>query len=85
MFAFLVSCGSTKANQQPGNPAVFSINAEALKKNRKRIQANDPVIMPSYKLLIWDFYICIYRGSEGQKSFGEHFNILAISLRWFTL
>ncbi len=47
----MLLCVISVAAQQP---AVFSIDAAALEKNRSRIKANDALIIPAYKQLIKD-------------------------------
>lgn len=49
-----ISCQATKAFERPGKPHVFSLNLNALEKNRSRINAKDPEIMPAYQLLVKD-------------------------------
>jgi Alginate lyase len=39
---------------QPVKPAVFALDLQSLEKNKSRINAKDPVIMPAYKLLLKD-------------------------------
>ena len=49
-----VACSSTKAVQQKEDPSVFTMDAKTLLKNKSRIHAKDPELMPSYKLLLKD-------------------------------
>jgi hypothetical protein len=50
----LVTCSVAAANEQPVKPMVFALNSQALEKNKRRISANDPALMLSYKLLLKD-------------------------------
>ena len=51
---FITSYLSSNAHEQPGKPVVFALNMQSLEKNKRRIKAKDPLIMPAYKLLIKD-------------------------------
>jgi len=42
------------AHKQPGKPVVFALNIQSLERNKSRINAKDPLIMPAYKQLIKD-------------------------------
>lgn len=50
-----VIAGSLTANDKvPVKPTVFVLNIQSLEKNKGRINAKDPSIMPAYKLLMKD-------------------------------
>ena len=49
-----VACSSSKPLLQKDEPAVFAMNIKQLEKNRGRINAKDPELMASYKLLLKD-------------------------------
>lgn len=42
------------ANEQPGKPGVYALNANSLEKNKRRVKAQDVTIMPAYKQLLKD-------------------------------
>lgn len=46
---FVSACGG-----QPVTPTVFVLNIQSLEKNKNRINAKDPLIIPAYKLLLKD-------------------------------
>jgi hypothetical protein len=50
----LQNCKTAQAIGQPGKPAVFALNIQALEKNKNRINAKDVEIMPAYKSLLKD-------------------------------
>lgn len=52
--ASLMACSGTKAMMQKEDPAVFTMDAKTLVKNKSRISAKDPELMASYKLLLKD-------------------------------
>lgn len=55
VFALMIAgCFPAQAHRQPVKPAVFVLNAEALEKNRKSINAKDPSLMPAYRQLLKD-------------------------------
>lgn len=47
-------CLSATADKQPVKPTVFALNIQLLEKNKGRINAKDPLILPAYKQLIKD-------------------------------
>ncbi len=49
-----ISCQAANAFKQPVKPVVFSLNLQALEKNKKRINAKDAGILPAYEVLIKD-------------------------------
>jgi hypothetical protein len=49
-FFLVMHCITAKAKQ----PDVFSIDGKALEKNKERINAKDPLLMPAYKKLLKD-------------------------------
>jgi len=51
---FITGYLSAIAHEQPGRPVVFALNIRSLEKNKSRINAKDPLIMPAYKLLMKD-------------------------------
>lgn len=50
----LQCCFPGFAHGQSGEPKVFALNSQALERNKSRINAKDPLIMPAYKLLLKD-------------------------------
>ena len=42
------------ANGQPKKPKLFALNLQSLERNKSKINAKDPLIMPAYKLLLKD-------------------------------
>jgi hypothetical protein len=54
LVAFVTGCLSVHANGQPDKPAVFALSIQSLEKNKSRIAAKDPLIMPAYKQLLKD-------------------------------
>ncbi|MBC7938009.1 MAG: alginate lyase family protein [Rhizobacter sp.] len=58
LFLFFVSsfmaCSVSKAYMQNNEPAVFALDATTLENNKRRINANDPELSASYKLLLKD-------------------------------
>jgi hypothetical protein len=50
----MLLCSVVSANGQQGKAGVFSLNAQALERNRDRIGIRDPLIMPAYKQLLKD-------------------------------
>src|SRR5258705_7843733 len=50
----LAACLHAKANEQPIEPTVFALNVDVLEKNKSRINAKDPLILPAFKQLIKD-------------------------------
>ena len=54
-FALVIAgCLPAKANEQPGKPTVFALNVDQLERNKSKINAKDPFILPAYKQLIKD-------------------------------
>ncbi|RYE22105.1 MAG: hypothetical protein EOP51_14015, partial [Sphingobacteriales bacterium] len=57
-FLFIVSsicaCTASRASMPNGDPEVFALDAGTLQKNKRRINANDPELTASYKLLLKD-------------------------------
>ncbi|OSZ77251.1 hypothetical protein CAP36_12620 [Chitinophagaceae bacterium IBVUCB2] len=49
-----IGCAGTNARQQQGKPVVYTLNLAVLEKNKKAISANDPVLIPAYKILLKD-------------------------------
>jgi hypothetical protein len=52
--AFAAGWLPANAGRQPGKPNVFALDIQLLEKNKDRINARDPMIMPAYKQLIKD-------------------------------
>lgn len=50
----IISCQATNAYKQPGKPVVYTLDLQTLDKNKGRVNANDPVVMEAYKLLLKD-------------------------------
>src|SRR5688572_12712213 len=48
----ILACRAPRALGQGDVPGVFALNADNLRKNKIRIQANDPAVMPAYKNLL---------------------------------
>jgi hypothetical protein len=48
----LISCQAVNAYKQPVKPVVYSLDIQALEKNKKRISARDAGVIEAYKLLI---------------------------------
>jgi len=51
---FSLACLQAGATDQPGKPQVFALDAKKLQENKNRINAKDPLILASYKLLLKD-------------------------------
>lgn len=50
-----IACSATKGSDTPPQgPAVFILNADALKKNKARVDAKDAAVVPAYKKLLRD-------------------------------
>ncbi len=50
----IISCQATNAYKQPGKPVVYTLDLQALEKNKGRVNAKDPEVMEAYKLLLKD-------------------------------
>src|SRR5215471_6877368 len=51
---FIAASLCARANEWPVKPAVFALNIDLLEKNKNRINAKDPLILPAYKQLMKD-------------------------------
>jgi hypothetical protein len=51
---FVTATAAAYGVGQPIKPVVFALSIQSLEKNKSRINAKDPLIMPAYKLLIKD-------------------------------
>lgn len=54
MILMLIGCTASRAGKPTVKPVVFALDIKALEENKSRINAKDPGIMASYKLLIKD-------------------------------